>query len=155
MQRRTPGAFRAAIMFAVLLALTGLHARKNKNRKPPRPPVGGQMDQNKQDAESDQARPKGADDPKDPKDTDDSKDDDSTPPKSDTERAKDLGYTQRIPPQKAEFDSHGQTVYYNPKTKTYISRDIDGHNTSDGWKMFDRKGRRIGTYDSELNRLKD
>jgi hypothetical protein len=151
MQRRAT-ALRTAFMFAVFMALTGLHTKRRKNRTPPKPPVGGQMERNKTDAESDQARPKDADDPKD---TDGSKDDDATTPKSTTERAKDLGYTQRIPPQKAHFDSHGQTVYYNPKTKTYITPDVDGHNTSNGWKMFDKKGRRLGTYDSDLNRLKD
>ncbi|MFZ7308605.1 hypothetical protein ACLSY1_10840 [Avibacterium avium] len=32
---------------------------------------------------------------------------------------------------------------------------MDGHNTSNGWKMFDKKGRRQGTYDKDLNRIKD
>jgi len=70
-------------------------------------------------------------------------------------RAADLGYTQRISPNRAPFDSHQQTVFYNPKTKTYITADIDGHNTTNGWKMFDRKGQRVGTYDSDLNYVKE
>ena len=70
-----------------------------------------------------------------------------------TENANELGYKQRIPPQKAPFNSHGQPVYWNGKN--YITPDIDGHNTTDGWKMFDRRGNRIGTYDKDLNRIKD
>ncbi len=69
------------------------------------------------------------------------------------EAAKNLGFGQRIPPQKAPFDSHGQPVYYNGKT--YISPDVDSHNVANGWKMFNSKGKRIGTYDSDLNRIKD
>jgi hypothetical protein len=68
--------------------------------------------------------------------------------------AKELGYTTRIPAQKAPFDSHGQTVFSNGKN--YISRDIDSHNVTNGWKMFNKKGERIGTYSSDLTtRLKD
>jgi filamentous hemagglutinin len=67
--------------------------------------------------------------------------------------AADLGYGQRIPPQKAPFDSHGQSVFSNGKQ--YISRDVDAHNVSNGWKVFDKKGNRLGTYDENLNRIKD
>ncbi|WP_242414222.1 RHS repeat-associated core domain-containing protein [Salinivibrio sp. MA427] len=68
--------------------------------------------------------------------------------------AADLGYAQRIPPQKAPFNSHGQPVFSNGKS--YISPDVDGHNVTNGWKMFDRKGRRTGTWNSDLSkRLKD
>lgn len=69
------------------------------------------------------------------------------------EAAKNLGFDRRIPPQKAPFNSHGQPVYSDGKN--YITPDIDSHNVTNGWKMFDRKGNRIGTYDSELNRIKD
>ena len=69
------------------------------------------------------------------------------------EAAKNLGFGQRIPPQKAPFDSHGQPVFYNGKN--YISPDVDSHNVANGWKMFNSKGKRIGTYDSDLNRIKD
>ncbi|NBI41802.1 hypothetical protein GVX86_10190, partial [[Haemophilus] felis] len=69
------------------------------------------------------------------------------------EPARRLGYKDRIPPQKAPFNSHGQPVYSNGKN--YITPDIDGHNVSDGWKMFDKKGKRLGTYDKNLNRIKD
>lgn len=68
--------------------------------------------------------------------------------------AKKLGFDRRIPPQKAPFDSHGQTVYYNLKMKAYISKDIDSHKGG-SWKMFDRKGRRIGTYNENLERIGD
>jgi hypothetical protein len=69
------------------------------------------------------------------------------------DRAEALGYTTRIPAQKAPFDSHGQEVFTNGKN--YITSDVDGHNVSDGWKMFSRRGARIGTYDSELNYVKE
>ena len=68
--------------------------------------------------------------------------------------AKTLGYDRRIPPQKAPFNSHGQSVFWNGKN--YITSDIDGHNVKNGWKMFDKKGRRTGTWNSDLSkRIKD
>ena len=67
--------------------------------------------------------------------------------------AEKLGYGHRIPPQKAPFNSHGQDVYWNGKN--YITPDVDGHNVSNGWKIFDRRGNRLGTYDKDLNRIKD
>ncbi|WP_077587452.1 toxin C-terminal domain-containing protein [Rodentibacter caecimuris] len=69
------------------------------------------------------------------------------------EVAEKLGYKNRIPPQKAPFNSHGQPVYWNGKN--YITPDVDGHNVTDGWKMFDRRGNRLGTFDKDLNRIKD
>jgi hypothetical protein len=69
--------------------------------------------------------------------------------------ARDLGYGTRIPPQKAMalFNSHGQDVFFNGKN--YITPDVDGHNVV-GWKMFDRTTlRRIGTYDRDLNYVKE
>ncbi|MFJ4951283.1 putative T7SS-secreted protein [Streptomyces sp. NPDC088760] len=68
------------------------------------------------------------------------------------DRAAELGYAKRIPPHKAPFHSHGQEVFFNGKN--YITPDIDGHNVSDGWKMFNKRGQRIGTYDSDLNYIK-
>ena len=47
----------------------------------------------------------------------------------------------------------GQDVYWNGKN--YITPDVDGHNVSDGWKIFDRRGNRLGTYDKDLKRIKD
>ena len=64
-----------------------------------------------------------------------------------------LGYDKRIPAQKAPFDSHGQEVFTNGKS--YITPDVDEHNVTNGWKMFSRRGARIGTYDSELNYVKE
>ncbi|MEU9624099.1 toxin C-terminal domain-containing protein, partial [Streptomyces sp. NPDC048155] len=69
------------------------------------------------------------------------------------DRAGALGYRTRIPAQRAPFNSHGQVVFSNGKN--YITPDVDGHNVSDGWKMFNRKGQRIGTYDPDLNYLKE
>jgi hypothetical protein len=69
------------------------------------------------------------------------------------DRAAALGYDRRIPAQKAPFDSHGQEVFTDGKS--YITPDVDGHNVTNGWKMFSRRGSRIGTYDSELNYVKE
>ena len=74
-----------------------------------------------------------------------------------SEFAQQLGYTRRISPQKAPFNSHGQPVFSNGRT--YITPDI-GHsrnnpNPTGYWKMFDRRGRRLGTYDANLNRIGD
>ncbi|MGO4636435.1 SpvB/TcaC N-terminal domain-containing protein [Streptomyces sp. 2RAF24] len=69
------------------------------------------------------------------------------------DRAGALGYRTRIPAQRAPFDSHGQVVFSNGRN--YITPDVDGHNVSDGWKMFNRRGQRIGTYDPDLNYLKE
>ncbi|TLQ44611.1 toxin C-terminal domain-containing protein [Streptomyces marianii] len=69
------------------------------------------------------------------------------------DRAGALGYRTRIPAQKAPFNSHGQVVFSNGKN--YITPDVDGHNVTDGWKMFNRRGQRIGTYDPDLNYLKE
>ena len=63
-----------------------------------------------------------------------------------------LGYGQRIPTQKAPFPSHGAEVYSNGKN--YITPDVDVH-SGGVWKMFDRRGNRLGTYDADLNRMKD
>ncbi|MFE1026862.1 DUF6531 domain-containing protein [Streptomyces sp. NPDC058818] len=68
------------------------------------------------------------------------------------DRAAELGYKRRISAQKAPFYSHGQEVFFNGKN--YITPDVDGHNVSDGWKMFNKKGQRIGTYDADLNYVK-
>jgi uncharacterized protein YukE len=59
-----------------------------------------------------------------------------------------LGYGQRVPPQKLPFNSHGQPAFWNGKV--YISPDADGHNVW-GWKMFSRSGDRIGTYNWDLS----
>ncbi|MFT7682660.1 MAG: putative membrane protein YgcG [Moritella dasanensis] len=68
--------------------------------------------------------------------------------------ASDLGYKTRIPPQRSPFDSHGQPVFSNGKG--YISPDADGHNITRGWKKFDRKGTRTGTWNSDLSiKIKD
>nr|WP_277756135.1 VENN motif pre-toxin domain-containing protein [Rosenbergiella epipactidis] len=69
------------------------------------------------------------------------------------EAAGNLGFDRRIPAPKAPFNSHGQPVFFDGKT--YITPDVDSHNVTNGWKMFDRKGKRMGTYDSDLNRIKD
>jgi hypothetical protein len=69
-----------------------------------------------------------------------------------TDMATGLGYAKRFAPNgNFPFDSHGQEVFFNGKN--YISPDIDGHNVI-GWKMFNRSGDRIGTYDMDLNYVK-
>jgi len=64
------------------------------------------------------------------------------------EQAALLGYSQKIPPQKAPFNSHGQPVYTNGKG--YITPDVDQHNVTNGWKMFNRQRQRTGTYNWDL-----
>lgn len=39
--------------------------------------------------------------------------------------------------------------------KNYITPDFDSHNITNGWKLFDKKGNRNGTYTSDLQRIKD
>ena len=68
--------------------------------------------------------------------------------------ASDLGYGQRIAPQRAPFNSHGQDVFSDGKN--FITRDIGSdptHSAHNGgvWKMFDRRGNRVGTLDANLN----
>jgi RHS repeat-associated protein len=60
--------------------------------------------------------------------------------------AKKLGYDREIkdPP----FDSHGQKVYTNGKK--FITKDVDGH-SGGTWKMFNKSGNRIGTYNADLS----
>ena len=48
------------------------------------------------------------------------------------------------------FNPHGQKVYTNGKD--FITPDVDRHNGG-VWKMFDRHGNRIGTFDADLNRI--
>lgn len=42
-----------------------------------------------------------------------------------------------------------------PVSTIYITLDLNEHNISNGWKMFDKRGNRLGTYDKNLNRIKD
>lgn len=51
------------------------------------------------------------------------------------------------------FNNHGQKVYSNGHD--FITADIDEHNTSKGWKKFDRRGNRLGTYNTNLERIGD
>lgn len=59
---------------------------------------------------------------------------------------------------KYSLRSSGEAMFFNKKTKTYISMDNTSHNVSDGWKMFrmrNGKPERMGTYDANLNRIGD
>ncbi|MGW5053537.1 hypothetical protein [Actinokineospora sp. NPDC004072] len=71
------------------------------------------------------------------------------------ERASQLGFTRRISPVGFGRDTHGQPVFENPKTRMYISPDATGHNLLNGWKLFNRKKRRIATCDPDLNPIKE
>lgn len=68
-------------------------------------------------------------------------------------RAKELGYTQRVSSKKLPFNSKKQPAYWHPKRKEYLTPDITGHKTVNGWKVFNRKGIRQGTYDANMNRI--
>ncbi|UPT75518.1 MAG: toxin C-terminal domain-containing protein [Elusimicrobiota bacterium] len=61
--------------------------------------------------------------------------------------AKELGYDKKIPAHKAPFNSHGRPVFQSGNK--YITPDADGHNGG-VWKMFNRAGQRLGTYDKNL-----
>jgi hypothetical protein len=58
--------------------------------------------------------------------------------------ARKLGYTRT---RDFSFNSHGQPVFR--KGNKYITPDVDAHNGG-VWKMFDKQGNRLGTYDSNL-----
>lgn len=64
------------------------------------------------------------------------------------EQAEILGYPTRVPPQKAPFNSHGMPVYTNGKS--FLTPDRDGHNVTNGWKIFNRQGQRTGTWNWDL-----
>ena len=81
--------------------------------------------------------------------------------KESQQAAKKLGY------EKTNYRAkNGEPIYYNKKTKTYISQDIgsaDGSGPHNGgvWKMgkspqeLNSKSTRFGTYDGNLNRIGD
>jgi hypothetical protein len=56
-----------------------------------------------------------------------------------------LGYTKA---KSFPFNAHGQEVFSSGGK--YITRDVGSH-IGGAWKMFDRNGRRLGTYDIDLN----
>jgi len=66
-----------------------------------------------------------------------------------TQAARNLGYSKV---RQYPFNSHGQPVY--KKGNRYITPDVDSHNGG-VWKVFDRRGNRIGTADKHLNIFKD
>ncbi|MGE0784791.1 MAG: toxin C-terminal domain-containing protein [Sandaracinaceae bacterium] len=58
-----------------------------------------------------------------------------------------LGFSRRIAPHRTPFNSHGRPAFTDGSR--YISRDVDAH-SGGAWKMFDRRGRRLGTYNEDL-----
>lgn len=86
-------------------------------------------------------------DPRDPRDRD-KKEKIHTTNKQDKIDAEKLGYTlDRDPP----FKSHDKLAFR--KGQRWISADRDGHNGG-RWKMYDRLGNRLGTFDANLVRIK-
>jgi hypothetical protein len=66
-------------------------------------------------------------------------------------RARALAKKMKFKPVKsAPFNSHGQPVFR--KGTRYITPDVDSHKGG-VWKMFDNKGRRLGTYDADMKRI--
>lgn len=61
-----------------------------------------------------------------------------------------IGYSHRA--KGAPFNSHGQPVFTNGNN--YITIDVDSHNGG-VWKMFDRKGNALGTFDALLTKIRD
>jgi hypothetical protein len=83
------------------------------------------------------------------------RDDEPTTPQTKqqmAEQAKQLGYDQRVSPKKVPFNSHGMPVYTDGEN--YLTPDRDAHNVTNGWKLFDGRGNRLGTYSWNLTRLK-
>ena len=73
-----------------------------------------------------------------------------------TEIAKNLGFTKRIPPHKAPFNSMNQTVFKNKKG-LMISKDVGsgngmGPHKGGFWKMFDKSLKRKGTFNKKLTK---
>jgi RHS repeat-associated protein len=64
------------------------------------------------------------------------------------ELAKYVGYNRQV--RDAPFNSRDQPVYTNGRN--FITPDVDSHNGG-VWKMFNRSGTRLGTYDAALNRI--
>ena len=64
------------------------------------------------------------------------------------ELAEYVGYNRQA--RDVPFNSRNQPVYTNGRN--YITPDVDSHNGG-VWKMFDRSGNRLGTYDAALNRV--
>lgn len=64
------------------------------------------------------------------------------------EEAKRLGFDkiEKNPP----FNPHGQKVFTNGRF--FITPDVDSHKGG-VWKMFDSKGRRVGTFDGDLRKI--
>lgn len=56
-----------------------------------------------------------------------------------------LGYGKRV--KDAPFNSMGQAVFTDGKN--FITQDVTSHKGG-MWKMFDRKGRRLGTFTYDL-----
>jgi len=63
-------------------------------------------------------------------------------------QAEKMGY-RKVSRGSAPFNSHGENVFYNGRN--YISPDRDGHNISNGWKVFNGRGDRLGTYNWDLS----
>jgi len=63
-------------------------------------------------------------------------------------QAEKMGY-RKVSRGSAPFNSHGENVFYNGRH--YISPDRDGHNVSNGWKVFNGRGDRLGTYNWDLS----
>jgi hypothetical protein len=59
-----------------------------------------------------------------------------------------LGYGKRV--KDAPFNSMGQAVFSNGKN--FISPDVTSH-SGGVWKMFNKSGQRLGTFDALLNRI--
>jgi RHS repeat-associated protein len=72
--------------------------------------------------------------------------------KAATEAAGKLGFTKRIPPQNAPFNTHGQPLFQ--KGNRFITPDVDSHKGG-VWKLLDASGKRLGTCDADLNIIAD
>ncbi|GAB3545010.1 polymorphic toxin-type HINT domain-containing protein [Actinopolyspora lacussalsi] len=66
-------------------------------------------------------------------------------------RAANLGYEQRVPANQLPFESMGEPGFWSKKQKAYITPDTTGHKVTNGRKKFSKSGKRLGTFDSDMN----
>lgn len=66
-----------------------------------------------------------------------------------------FSYDERLRVTSWEDTNHSRYFYaYDHKDRCVRQGGEAGHLVSDGWKMFNKKGQRVGTYDADLNYIK-
>jgi hypothetical protein len=68
------------------------------------------------------------------------------------EEAAKQGFDKVVKSARIKGGTHGQKVFTDGKR--FLTKDTDGHSFG-VWKLFDRKGNRLGTYDQYLKQIAD